>query len=403
MPMLIAKVTLLFLAALIMPFVARRATAAMRHLLCVCALAGSLLLPLAALFPARVIAIRLPAIATLATSQAVARAHSWSLSGIGVVFAIFGLWAFGALVLILRLAFGHWRIARLVREATPITLNELYMADVAVPIVCGLVRPVVLMPRASSEWPAWQFDAAVRHELTHVRRKDLQANFVAHLACAAWWFHPLAWMLARHLRDCQETACDDAVLFSGLEPATYAEALLAVAQTSASLTTLTLLPGCPMTTKTNLKTRITRLLDHSIARNTSRANLLRTAIGFAIVVAGFGVLSLQKSNAQSEPPRDQPVYEYKPGGDVTSPSVISKVEPAYTEEARRDKISGSVVLTMVIGTDGMAHDINVQRSLDPGLDKNAANVVQQWHFAPGTLNGEPVAVRATIEINFKLL
>ena len=158
-----------------------------------------------------------------------------------------------------------------------------------------------------------------------------------------------------------------------------------------------------MTTKTNLKTRITRLLDRSIARTTSRANLIRTAIGFAIVIAGVGLLSLQKSSAQSEPPRDQPVYEYKPGGDITSPRVLSKVEPAYTEEARRDKISGSVVLSMVIGTDGLAHDINVQRSLDPGLDKNAADVVQQWHFAPGTLNGEPVAVRAVIEINFRLL
>jgi TonB family protein len=394
MPMLLAKVTLLFLAALITLLAAKRATAAMRHMLCVCALAGSLLLPLATLFPARVIAIRLPAIDAVATSQAVARAQSWSPSGV-----IMGLWAFGCGVLILRLALGHWRIARLVRAATPIQPNELYLADVGVPIVCGLFRPVVLMPRASSEWPAWQFDAAVRHELTHAQRKDLQANFIAELACAAWWFHPLAWMLARLLRDCQETACDDAVLFSGLEPATYAEALLAVAQTS----TPTLLPGCPMTTKTNLKTRITRLLDHSIARTTSRANLIRTAIGFAILLAGFGVLSLQKSSAQSEPPRDQPVYEYKPGGDVASPSVIYKVDPAYTEDARQQKIAGSVLLSMVIGTDGLAHDISVTKSLDPGLDRKAAEAVEQWHFAPGTLKGEPVAVRAVVEINFRLL
>jgi len=261
-----------------------------------------------------------------------------------------------------------------------------------------------LMPRPSAEWPAWQFDAAVRHEWTHVRRKDLQANFIANLACAAWWFHPLAWMLARHLRDCQETACDDAVLFSGLEPATYAQALLAVAQTSNS----TLLPGCPMTTKTNLKTRITRVLDHRIARTTSRANLLRTAIGFAIVLAGFGVLSLQKSSAQAPPqvaPNDRPTSGqiYSVGGDVTSPRVISKVDPSYTEEASKQKIEGSVVLSMVIGTDGLAHDINVTKSLDPGLDRKAAEAVEQWHFAPGTLNEEPVAVRAVVEVNFRLL
>jgi TonB family protein len=393
MPILIAKITLLFLAALIALFAAKRATAAMRHLLCVCALAGSLLLPLATLFPARVIAIRLPVIYTVAASQAVARAESWSPSGV-----ILGLWAFGGLVLILRLAVGHWRIARLVRAATPIEANALYMAEVGVPIVCGLLRPVVLMPRASSEWPVWQFDAAVRHELTHVRRKDLQANFIAHLACAVWWFHPLVWMLSSQLRDSQETACDDAVLFSGLEPATYAQALLAVAQTS----TQTLLPGCPMTTKMNLKTRITRLLDRSIARTTSRANLLRTAIGFAIVLAGVGVLSLQKSSAQA-PPADKADQVYSVGDGVTSPSVISKVDPGYTEEARKEKIAGSVRLSMVIGTDGLAHDISVAQSLDPGLDRKAAEAVEQWHFAPGTLNGEPVAVRAVVEVNFKLL
>jgi TonB family protein len=390
MPMLIAKVTLLFFTAWISLIAAKRSTAAMRHQVCVCALAGSLTLPFTALLPARVIAIRLPVIYTVAASQAVTRVAGWSPSGV-----ILALWALGGLVLILRLAAGYWRISRLVRTATPIEPNALYMAEVGVPIVCGLFRPVVLMPRASSEWPAWQFDAAVRHELTHVRRRDLQANFIANLACAAWWFHPLVWMLSSQLRESQETACDDAVLLSGLEPATYAQALLAVAQTS----TPTLLPGCPMTTKTNLKTRIARLLDRGIARTTSRANLIRTAICFAIVFATIGVLNLQKSSAQA-PPAGQ---VYSVGGDVTSPSVIYKVEPAYTEDARQQKIAGTVVLSVVVGTDGLAHDINISRSLDSGLDRQAAEAVAQWHFAPGTLNGEPVAVRAVIEVNFKLL
>src|SRR5580704_13016461 len=117
MPMLIAKVTLLFLAALIMPFAARRATAAMRHLLCVCALAGSLILPLALLVPARVITIRLPAIDAVASSRALTRAESWSSSTSTVILL---LWAFGSCVLILRLAIGHWRVARLVGSATRI-------------------------------------------------------------------------------------------------------------------------------------------------------------------------------------------------------------------------------------------------------------------------------------------
>src|ERR1700691_4956448 len=98
MPMLIAKVTLLFLAALITLLAAKPATAAMRHLLCVCALAGSLVLPVTLLFPARVLPTRLPAIAAVAASPAMGRGASWSPSGI-----IFGLWALGCLLLILRL------------------------------------------------------------------------------------------------------------------------------------------------------------------------------------------------------------------------------------------------------------------------------------------------------------
>jgi TonB family protein len=387
--LLLTKVTVLFIAGLLALLAARRSTAAMRHLLCVCALAGSLILPLALLVPARVITIRLPAIDAVASSPALTRAQSWSSSASTVIFA---LWAFGSCVLILRLAIGHWRIARLVRSATRIEPDQLFLADVSVPIACGLLRPAILMPRSSSQWPEWKFDAAMRHERTHIRRKDLWVTFVAQLACAAWWFHPLVRILSRLLRDSQETACDDAVLFSGFEPAAYAEALLSVAQTPTS----TLLQGCAMTTQTNLKTRITRLLDRGIARTTSRKNLVRTAIGFAIVLAAIGTLGLQKSSAQSD-------QIYKVGGDVTQPRVLYRVDPVYTEEARSAKLAGTTILSVVIGTDGLAHDINIVKSLDTGLDRKAVEAVEQWHFAPGTLKGEPVAVQAVIEVNFRLL
>src|SRR5580700_4584332 len=138
---LLTKVTILFIAALITLLAARRSTAAIRHLLCVCALAGSLILPVAALFPARVISIRLPAIDAVASSQAVARVESWSSSTV-----LFALWALGSVVFILRLAIGHLRIARLIRSAAPIGPGQLFLADVSVPVACGLFRSAVLMP-----------------------------------------------------------------------------------------------------------------------------------------------------------------------------------------------------------------------------------------------------------------
>ncbi len=379
---MLIKVTLLFLAGLFALLAARRATAGMRHLLCVCTLAGSLILPLAVLLPTKTIAFRLTSInAAVARSQAIGRSALWPSAHV-----LPAVWAIGTALLLLRLGIGYWRIHRAIRSAEPVAPG-MYAGDVTVPIATGLLRPVVLMPRAAAEWPEWQRAAAVRHERAHIERGDLTANFIAHVACAAYWFHPLVWFFSAALRREQETACDDAVLHSGFEPAAYAEALLAVAQNS----TPTLLPttGCAMTTQIDVKSRIMRLLDRSIARTTSPATLRYTAIAFAGLVLAIAIPVMAQ-----EP--------YRVGGDVSAPSVAQKVDPQYTEEARKAKISGQVVLSMTVGVDGMAHDISVTRSLDSGLDLKAVEAVQQWHFNPGKLKGEPVPVKATIEINFRL-
>ncbi len=91
------------------------------------------------------------------------------------------------------------------------------------------------------------------------------------------------------------------------------------------------------------------------------------------------------------------------GAGVTSPIVVSKRDPAYTEEARAAKYQGTAILYVEIGTDGRAHNIRVQRSLGMGLDEKAIEAVAQWMFKPGTKDGQPVTVAATIEVNFKLL
>ncbi len=85
------------------------------------------------------------------------------------------------------------------------------------------------------------------------------------------------------------------------------------------------------------------------------------------------------------------------------PKLVNKVEPEYSEEARIAKYQGTVVLQVVIGPDGAAHNIQVKRSLGLGLDQKAAEAVMQWQFSPGMKDGSPVPVAATIEVNFRLL
>ncbi|HEX3877574.1 MAG TPA: TonB family protein [Bryobacteraceae bacterium] len=91
------------------------------------------------------------------------------------------------------------------------------------------------------------------------------------------------------------------------------------------------------------------------------------------------------------------------GGDVTRPELLRKMEPEYSEAARSAKLEGTVVLYVTVQPDGSATPIRVLKSLGMGLDEKAIEAVQQWQFKPATKNGEPVAVVATIEVNFRLL
>lgn len=94
---------------------------------------------------------------------------------------------------------------------------------------------------------------------------------------------------------------------------------------------------------------------------------------------------------------------YRVGGGVSAPTLLYKVEPSYSEEARAAKYQGTVVVGVEIGPDGMAHNAQIVRSLGLGLDQKALDAVSQWKFKPGMKDGVPVTVAASIEVNFRLL
>ena len=94
---------------------------------------------------------------------------------------------------------------------------------------------------------------------------------------------------------------------------------------------------------------------------------------------------------------------FRVGGGVSQPAVLYKVDPEYSEEARKAKYSGTVLLSVVVDIDGKARDIRVVKSLGMGLDEKAVEAVQKWKFKPGMKGGAAVNVRATIEVNFRLL
>jgi TonB family protein len=94
---------------------------------------------------------------------------------------------------------------------------------------------------------------------------------------------------------------------------------------------------------------------------------------------------------------------FRVGNGVSAPVLLSKTEPEYSEEARRDRYQGSVTLYAQISPTGKAIHIKVVKGLGLGLDEKAVEAVEKWKFQPGLKEGTPVTVEATIEVNFRLL
>ena len=90
------------------------------------------------------------------------------------------------------------------------------------------------------------------------------------------------------------------------------------------------------------------------------------------------------------------------GGKVTAPVALNHVEARYTDEARRKKIQGVCLITVIVDANGKPQNPRVIRSLDPGLDLKAIEAVNKYRFKPGMKDGVPVKVMITVLVNFWL-
>jgi TonB family protein len=95
--------------------------------------------------------------------------------------------------------------------------------------------------------------------------------------------------------------------------------------------------------------------------------------------------------------------DYMPGfGGVTEPIAIYSPEPAYSEEARKAKYQGTVLLWIVVNAQGTVQNVRVAKHLGMGLDEEAVKTVSTWRFKPSLLHGAPVPVQVQVEVMFHL-
>jgi TonB family protein len=90
------------------------------------------------------------------------------------------------------------------------------------------------------------------------------------------------------------------------------------------------------------------------------------------------------------------------GGSVSEPVPLITSEAEYTPEARKAKINGKCLVSLIVDRHGMPQNLRITKTLEPGLDQNALDAVAKYRFKPSMKNGEPVPVIATVEVDFKI-
>ena len=331
------KATILLIGALAATTLLRRASAGTRHLVWLATLAGVLLLPAVSLWTPLRLAIvprtlvpTLPQVALLPStvtpvadvpvpseatrSQATvpftpaaptpAPAQMPNKRAFPVWATIFVAWAAVAAILLGWLTFGALSVQRIVRAGR--TLDErawtgplCEIADrldldsvprlvasplIEMPFACGVIEPTIVLPTSAEQWSDNRRRAVLFHELAHVKRRDLVGHTLGRIACALYWFHPLVWTAARHLRAESERACDDLVLSCGARASDYADHLLdiviSVRRYGAPATAM------PMARRRELEGRVLAILDPAVAR------IGPGRMQSATLLAGFGALAL---------------------------------------------------------------------------------------------------------------
>jgi beta-lactamase regulating signal transducer with metallopeptidase domain len=213
------------------------------------------------------------------------------------------IWFFGAVLVLLRLALGTWKVGQLAREGSrvedgvwlsltqhlanrlgvsrPMTL--LRGERLAVPVTWGIVYPAVLLPQDADTWSDERRRFVLVHEMAHVKRFDALTQLLSQFAVALFWFDPLVWIAANQMRVEREHACDDYVLRDGTTPSLYAGELLEMVRSIGTPRHDSAAPAfaaLAMARRSEFEGRMLAILDPRLDRQTlrPRGNLMTAAI-----------------------------------------------------------------------------------------------------------------------------
>jgi beta-lactamase regulating signal transducer with metallopeptidase domain len=249
-----------------------------------------------------------------------------SRTRLSTVQVLAAVWLIGALLVLLRLAVGTWRVGRLAREGARVEdgvwlsltqrlANRLGVTrplillrgeKLAVPVTWGIVYPAVLLPQDADTWSEERRRFVLVHEMAHVKRFDALTQLLAQLSLAVFWFDPLVWVAAHRMRVEREHACDDYVLRDGTPPSLYAGELLEMVRSIGTPSHDTAAPAfaaLAMARRSEFEGRMLAILDPRLDRQTF--NRRSTVMTFLVVALLTFPLAALRPFHQPAAPRDE--------------------------------------------------------------------------------------------------
>jgi TonB family protein len=305
---------------------------------------------------------------------------------------------------------------------------EIFLStEIDTPVTFGWRKPAVLFPASFAEMGENLQRPIACHELLHVRRRDWLFIVLEEILRSLFWFHPAIWWALGRIHLSREQVVDREVLRVTGQRGPYLESLLQIASMRGRPAAV---PAPLLLKERHLVQRVALMLKES---KMTRSRLIFSLVAITALLLWTGSFATgmfplagrpmpeapapvpatvstplpapapaaASAPAATIPAKAQKREPVRVGSAVQESKLMRKIVPAYPELAKRAHIDGVVTLQVDINEDGT---VTAVRVLDghPLLQQAAIDAVKQWRYSTTLLNGEPVPVQTTVNVEFKL-
>lgn len=337
---------------------------------------------------------------------------------------LFVLWCLSVAALLSFILLQNLKLRRRLRHAVPMQisansalsrivpgeLNVLITDTIRTPLLLGVIRPKLYLPKSCENWHRRDLNSVVAHEIAHYANRDVWLLLLQTIALVLFSWNPLIWRLHRELTHLRELRCDEiAIAKTGIAPLAYSKILYNFLEQDHFARKLAPSGAYFAQSKDNIFGRLQHIL--SLDEKTKSTHKAQKSIVFALAALIFIPLSLGwrasdlrdhvlSSSQDSE--RELFVAYDQPPQPVGGFAAVQK-NLIYPTIARKAGIEGRVVVNVLVSERGEIDEVKILQSLgDNGCDKAAIAAVKSTKWQPALSNGKPVKVWVGIPIIFKL-